>query len=80
MQLKEDLTAALELAAEGESEYAEEASHLLDTLENSLKELETQSLLNEELDRNGAVVTINAGAGGTESCDWASMLFRMYLR
>ena len=79
-QLKDDIAAALELASEGESEYADEAARLLEELESDLKSLETQSLLNEELDRNGAVVTINAGAGGTESCDWASMLFRMYLR
>jgi peptide chain release factor 2 len=53
---------------------------LLITLEEELIALEIQSLLGEELDKNDAVVTINAGAGGTESCDWASMLYRMYLR
>ncbi|MEI8148288.1 MAG: peptide chain release factor 2, partial [Actinomycetes bacterium] len=42
--------------------------------------LETQTLLGGELDGNDALVTINAGAGGTESCDWASILMRMYLR
>jgi peptide chain release factor 2 len=42
--------------------------------------LEIQSLLGGEVDQNDAILTINSGAGGTESCDWASMLFRMYLR
>ena len=39
-----------------------------------------ESLLGEELDPNNAILTINAGAGGTESCDWAAMLLRMYQR
>lgn len=37
-------------------------------------------MLSDELDTNNALMTINAGAGGTESCDWASMIMRMYLR
>ena len=77
---RDDLEAALELAQEGATEYLEEADNLLESLEKSLEELETQSLLGGELDLNDAVVTINAGAGGTESCDWAEMLLRMYLR
>lgn len=76
---RDDLEAALELA-EGESEYLGEAQELLENLEMELIALEIQSLLGEETDKNDAVVTINAGAGGTESCDWASMLYRMYLR
>ncbi len=79
-QSKEDLMASLELAAEGEEEYLVEAEQLISTLTEELKALEIQSLLGGELDQNDAVMTINAGAGGTESCDWASMLFRMYLR
>lgn len=77
---RDDLNAALELAAEGEEEYAEEAVRLLDQLEGELDALEVQSLLGGEVDSNDAILTINSGAGGTESCDWASMLFRMYLR
>lgn len=42
--------------------------------------METQSLLGDPLDKNDAIITINAGAGGTESCDWANMLLRMYQR
>lgn len=77
---KEDLAAALELAEEGDAEYQREAETLLSDLQEELRLLEVQSLLSGELDANGAIVTINAGAGGTESCDWASMLLRMYLR
>ena len=42
--------------------------------------LEFNTLLDGESDRSGAIISINAGAGGTESCDWVSMLFRMYQR
>lgn len=78
---RQDLDAALELGREsGEQEYLEEASRLVGELDNSLKIMETQSLLADETDSNDALVTINAGAGGTESCDWAYMLYRMYLR
>jgi peptide chain release factor 2 len=52
----------------------------LDRADADFRKLEMQSLLNAKLDRNNAFVTIHAGAGGTESCDWASMLFRMFQR
>lgn len=42
--------------------------------------MEFNSLLSEEADRNNAILSINAGAGGTESCDWAMMLLRMYFK
>lgn len=77
---QDDLKTALEFAAEGEEEYLAEAETLLNRFEGELSQLETQSLLSGELDGNDALLTINSGAGGTESCDWASMLMRMYLR
>jgi len=46
---------------------------------NSLEDLELKSMLNKPEDNLNAVLQINAGAGGTESCDWASMLLRMYV-
>ena len=49
-------------------------------IEHEVELLEFQRLLSDPLDPNGAIVSINAGAGGTESCDWAQMLMRMYLR
>jgi len=75
----DDLKTALELASE-EEEFHNEAINLIEQLSTELEELEIQSLLGGELDNSAALVTINAGAGGTESCDWASMLLRMYLR
>ena len=77
---QEDLRTALEFAQEGEEEYLEESATLLSRFETELQQLETQSLLAGDLDGNDALLTINSGAGGTESCDWASMLMRMYLR
>ncbi|MFC1709098.1 peptide chain release factor 2 [Candidatus Omnitrophota bacterium] len=52
----------------------------LDELTKNIEELEFQMLLGSEFDQNDAILSINAGAGGTESCDWASMLLRMYQR
>lgn len=78
--LEGDLEAAMEFAEAGESEYLDEANTLYDGLAKEVQALEIQSLLSGETDMNGAILTINAGAGGTESCDWASILLRMYLR
>lgn len=78
-QMLEDLRTALELAPEEES-FQQEAWEICQTLDKELGGLEIQSLLGGEFDNSPALLTINAGAGGTESCDWASMLFRMYLR
>jgi peptide chain release factor 2 len=77
---RDDLEVAIELAEGGDRETLAEAESLLLKLKTELTELEAQALLSGEVDLNDAVVTINAGAGGTESCDWAQMLMRMYLR
>jgi peptide chain release factor 2 len=71
----------LELA-EGDTDGAllEELAGELKSLETQIAELETRSLLSGEHDRLGAIVSIHPGAGGTESQDWAEMLFRMYSR
>ncbi len=58
----------------------EEMDSTVDALEKSVEELEFKNMLSGEEDRLGAMVTINSGAGGTESQDWAEMLYRMYLR
>ena len=65
---------------ESEPSLLNEAENELKRITNRLSELEVKALLSDELDKNNAIVTIHAGAGGTESCDWASMLMRMYLR
>ena len=49
-------------------------------LQKVFNELETKNLFSGEFDSKNAYLTLNAGAGGTESCDWASMLSRMYVR
>lgn len=76
---RDDLEAMVELS-EGDDELMKEAEGLVSSTKAELELLEVQSLLGGELDMNDAVLTINAGAGGTESCDWASILYRMYLR
>jgi peptide chain release factor 2 len=52
----------------------------IEKFKEKLNELEVETKLSGELDRNNAIVSIHAGAGGTESCDWAEMLLRMYQR
>jgi peptide chain release factor 2 len=65
---------------EGDEESAREALVLVEDLALRFEEVEQQALLGQEEDQNNAIITINAGAGGTESCDWAYMLERMVLR
>jgi peptide chain release factor 2 len=76
-----DLEALCELAAEaGGDEFSGELDDGVEKIAESLAALEFQAMMTEEADPLGAFVTIQAGAGGTESCDWASMLYRMYGR
>jgi peptide chain release factor 2 len=78
---REDVAVMLELAEEGKDEalFAEAETGLLD-LAKSVDELELRSMLSGEHDESDAILTIHPGAGGTESQDWAQMLFRMYMR
>jgi peptide chain release factor 2 len=57
-----------------------EAAAALAEVEKTLDEMEVRRLLSGEHDEAAAIVSVHAGAGGTESCDWAEMLLRMYLR
>jgi len=75
-----DAEAMLELAEEGEDEALGLAETALAELESELDEREIQHLLGETDDRRPALIDIHPGAGGTESQDWAAMLFRMYTR
>ncbi|MGH9196127.1 MAG: peptide chain release factor 2 [Acidimicrobiia bacterium] len=65
---------------EGDQHALEEAVKALNTLDKELRELEVRTLLGGEYDENDAIASVHAGAGGTESCDWAEMLLRMFLR
>jgi len=76
----DDAEVMLELAEAGEEEALAEAVSELEKVEEGFQSLEMQSLLGEEFDGNGAYLTLHAGAGGTESCDWADMLYRMFTR
>lgn len=77
----EDIETLLEMG------YEEEDASLITEIETELntfiekyETLRISTLLSEEYDKDNAILTLHAGAGGTESCDWASMLYRMYLR
>ncbi|MFH0855895.1 MAG: peptide chain release factor 2 [Candidatus Omnitrophota bacterium] len=63
-----------------DSELSLDLNRSADFLLTELNALEFKALLSGELDANSAILSINAGAGGTESCDWVGMLFRMYAR
>jgi peptide chain release factor 2 len=76
----DDFEVLCEMAGDGDEASAQEALELFPKLESALSEVEKKALLSEETDINNAIVTINAGAGGTESCDWAGMLLRMITR
>jgi peptide chain release factor 2 len=73
----DDLEVMVEFVATGDAS-AEEVDSQYTKLVNDLEELELKNMLSDEEDSLCAVIQINAGAGGTESCDWASMLTRMY--
>src|SRR4051812_29598028 len=75
----DDLGELAELASEDE-EMAKELTSQLSSVEKRLAELEEERLFSGRFDAGDAVVTVNAGAGGTDSQDWAEMLLRMYLR
>ena len=74
-----DLDELVELAADDE-EMASELAGQIASIEARLDALEEERLFSGEYDAGDAVVTVNAGAGGTDSQDWAEMLLRMYLR
>ncbi len=76
-----DLYELFEMAkAEGDTETLAELGDQYESLVAIIDKLEFIRKLNGEDDRNNAIITIHSGAGGTESCDWADMLFRMYMK
>jgi peptide chain release factor 2 len=83
-QLIQELQDCMELLSlaleEGDESLEKEISHAMDSLEKTFDKLNTLELLSCETDPLGAFVTIHSGAGGTEACDWAAMLYRMYSR
>ena len=81
MEKVEEASVYFNLAREEEDKDSfDEAVRSLDEIERDLQELEIRTLLGGEYDENDAIASIQAGEGGTESCDWAAMLMRMFLR
>lgn len=80
-QQRDDLLAILDLIGQqGDQELEAEWIHGIQAIEQSLEAWRLEKLLSDEHDRNNAILSINPGAGGTESQDWAQMLMRMYVR
>lgn len=78
----EDIRVFIELASEEEDQtvYEADIEAELQSARTMLENLELSTLLSGEHDASDAIMEINAGAGGTEACDWVAMLLRMYLR
>lgn len=77
----EDAEVLIDMAEEEEDkELAAEAQDTVDRFQEEYERLRISTLLTGEYDKNNAILTLHAGAGGTESCDWVSMLYRMYTR
>lgn len=73
----DDVQTALEIADE---ELLTEAVEQLNAMERALEKFEVKQMLSGEYDEADAILTINAGAGGTDAQDWASLMLRMYMR
>ncbi len=77
----EDIETLIEMGYESEdADLVADTRSELDTFIATFEEIRIGQLLTGEYDKNNAILKLNAGAGGTESCDWCSMLYRMYTR
>lgn len=77
----EDIEVLIEMGyEENDPEMVTEIRQELDSFISGLENIRIKTLLSDEYDSYNAILKLNAGAGGTESCDWASMLYRMYTR
>lgn len=77
----EDVLTLIQMGYEENDEsLIPEIEESLNSFVKDLEKLKIATLLSEDYDRNNAIISLHAGAGGTESCDWANMLFRMYQR
>ena len=77
----EDIGFLIEMSEEEpDDDTIQEIQEDLERFKEEFEELRIQTLLTGEYDKCSAILTIHAGAGGTESCDWVSMLYRMYTR
>lgn len=77
----EDIEVMIDMGyEENDPAIAQEVGEMLGALKEELETLRMETLLSGEFDGDNAIMTLRAGAGGTESCDWCSMLYRMYTR
>lgn len=77
----EDIGMLIQMAyEENDTELVADIRAELDEFVEEFEKIRIATLLSEEYDTNNAILRLNAGAGGTESCDWAAMLYRMYVR
>ena len=77
----DDIEVMLEMGyEENDPSLIPEIQQMLDEFEQTFEGIRMKTLLSGEYDKNNAIVTLHAGAGGTEACDWAGMLYRMYTR
>ena len=77
----EDIETMIEMGyEENDASLIPEIQEMLDDFIDTYDAIRMKTLLSGEYDRDNAIVSLHAGAGGTESCDWAAMLFRMYTR
>lgn len=77
----EDISTLIQMGYEEEDETViPEVKEMLDSFIEKYESIRISTLLSEEYDKYDAILTLHAGAGGTESCDWAAMLCRMYQR
>ena len=78
---KEEIALLIEMAEEeGDASLIPEIESEFEAFTERLETLRLATLLSDEYDGSDAIVTLHAGAGGTEACDWCSMLYRMYMR
>ncbi|MBR6094819.1 MAG: peptide chain release factor 2 [Lachnospiraceae bacterium] len=76
-----DIQDLIEMAnEENDTSMVEDITNEFESFKEEFEKIRISTLLNEEYDKNNAILRLNAGAGGTESCDWCSMLYRMYTR
>lgn len=82
LRLKEEVQQLKDLVAlaKDEPSFEKEVEKELESLEKECENFAIKVLLKDKFDKTDAIVSINSGAGGTEACDWAGMLFRMYSR
>ena len=78
---KEEIELMIEMGyEENDASVIPDIQEMLDEFQRDFDHIRIKTLLSGEYDKDNAIVTLHAGAGGTESCAWASMLYRMYLR